>query len=61
MIWEKLAKEWRIQNPIIDRDKLNSELGMHLDKVKKDIEENKSVPSAFDEIFSDDDEDDEDW
>ncbi|QIZ08503.1 hypothetical protein HFZ78_18800 [Priestia megaterium] len=60
-IWEKLAKEWRIRKPQIDKARLEEHLGGHLDNVQSEIDKSKSVPSAFDEIYSDDDDDDDDW
>jgi hypothetical protein len=59
-IWEKLAKEWRIRKPQIDKEKLEENLGGNLDNVQIEIQKGKSVPSALDEIFSDDDDDDDD-
>mgnify|MGYP005828468191 CR=1 FL=1 len=59
-IWEKLAKEWRIQNPKMDKAKLDDDIGGHLKELKKTIEKSKPVPSALDDIYSDDDDDDDD-
>ncbi|USK48033.1 hypothetical protein LIT38_15785 [Bacillus sp. CMF12] len=59
-IWEKLAKEWRIQIPKFNKDKLEEDIGGNLNIVKKTIEKSRTVPSAMDEIFADDD-DDDDW
>lgn len=56
-IWEKLAKEWRIRKPNIDKEKLENNLIENLTIVNKTIEKSKSVPSAWDDIYTDDD----DW
>jgi len=60
IIWENLAKEWRNLKPRIDKVKLEENIGMNLENVQKIMKESKSVPSALDDIFSDDDGDD-DW
>jgi hypothetical protein len=61
-LWEKVAKEWRSRRTKIDKEKLEENLGSNLDQVQSVIKHSKNVPSALDEIFSDDDDDDdEDW
>ncbi|MGG3471225.1 hypothetical protein ABES02_27610 [Neobacillus pocheonensis] len=60
-LWGKLAKEWRSRKPKIDKEKLEENLGGHLDQVQTVINNSKSVPSALDEIFSDDEDDEDDW
>ncbi|WP_347940350.1 hypothetical protein AAEY33_22250 [Peribacillus simplex] len=60
-IWETLAKGWRIRKPKIDRTKLEENLGENLAIVKKTIEKSNPVPSALDDIYADDEDEDEDW
>ncbi|WP_349727615.1 hypothetical protein [Peribacillus frigoritolerans] len=60
-IWGILAKEWRIRKQKIDRAKLEENLGENLAIVKKTIEKGNPVPSALDDIYADDEDDDEDW
>jgi hypothetical protein len=59
-IWEKLAEAWRLCNPLIDREKLDQDIDNNMAQVKKVMETSKPVPSAWDEINSEDD-DDNDW
>jgi hypothetical protein len=57
-LWEKLAKEWRIRKSKIDKVKLEEAIGGNLDDVKITIEKGNPVPSALDDIYADDDDDD---
>lgn len=59
-IWEKVAEAWRLCNPKIDREKLNQDIDDNMAQVKKVMENSKPVPSAWDEINSEDD-DEDDW
>ncbi|MCP1157014.1 hypothetical protein [Bacillus infantis] len=58
-IWEKLAQEWRIHIPTINREE---DIVSNLNIVKEMIGKGITVPSTMDEIYADDEEDeDEDW
>lgn len=57
-IWERVAKEWRISKPKIDKAKLEEDIGGNLNDVMKIIEKSNSVPSAWDAINAHDDDDD---
>lgn len=57
-IWRKVANEWCSQK-VIDKEKINSTVESHLEKVHSKIKESKGVPSAMDDIFSDDEDDDD--
>lgn len=58
-LWEIFAKEWRIRKPKIDRAQLEENLGENLAIVKKTIEKSNPVPSALDDIYADENEDEE--
>lgn len=61
-IWGGFAKEWRISKSKINTTKIEEELDGLLDNVQKEIKKAITVPSALAEIFSDDEDDeDDDW
>ncbi|OOR05652.1 hypothetical protein BW900_16370 [Bacillus mycoides] len=58
-IWERMAKEWRISKPKINKARLEEDIRGNLDNVMKTIEKSNSVPSVLDAINAD--ADDDDW
>lgn len=60
-IWELVAKQWCINKPIIDSEKIAKVMDEHLSRVKVTIGNSKGVPSFLDAINANDGEGDDDW